>query len=54
MFMVMLATAFDTDAPLDQRRAIIRRDGDGVEMIELEATPEAQGEPAGHPDQSRG
>jgi putative SOS response-associated peptidase YedK len=35
MFMVMSATAFDTDAPLDQRRAIIRRDGDGVEMIEL-------------------
>ena len=35
MFMVMSATAFDTDAPLDERRAIIRRDGGGVEMVEL-------------------
>ena len=31
----MVATTFDADAPLDQRRAIIRRDGDGVEMVEL-------------------
>ena len=30
----MAATAFDPDAPLGQRRAIIRRDGDGVEMVE--------------------
>lgn len=35
MFMVMSATAFDTDAPLNQRRAIIRRGGDGVDMVEL-------------------
>ncbi len=35
MFVVMVATAFDPDAPLDQRRAIIRRDGAGVEMVEL-------------------
>jgi putative SOS response-associated peptidase YedK len=35
MFTVMSATAFDTGAPLDRRRAIIRRDGDGVEMVEL-------------------
>src|SRR5271156_5369802 len=35
MFMVTSATAFDTAAPLDQRRAIIRRGGDGVEMLDL-------------------
>ena len=35
MFTSMVATAFDLDAPLDQRRAIIRRDGDDVEMVEL-------------------
>jgi putative SOS response-associated peptidase YedK len=35
MFTSMVASAFDPDAPLDQRRAIIRRDGDGVEMAEL-------------------
>jgi hypothetical protein len=31
----MTATAFDLDAPFGQRRAIIRRDGGGVEMVEL-------------------
>ena len=35
MFSRVKATAFDMDAPLDARRAIIRRDGDGVEMVEL-------------------
>ena len=30
----MTATPFDLDAPLGQRRAIIQRDGDGVEMLE--------------------
>lgn len=30
----MTATPFDLDAPLGQRRAIIRRDGKGVEMVE--------------------
>ena len=30
----MTATPFDLDAPLGERRAIIRRDGDGVEMVE--------------------
>jgi putative SOS response-associated peptidase YedK len=35
MFTGMTATAFDLDAPLGQRRAIIRRDGEGVEMVEL-------------------
>jgi putative SOS response-associated peptidase YedK len=31
----MTATTFDLDAPLGQRRAIIRRDTEGVEMVEL-------------------
>ncbi|WP_137387946.1 SOS response-associated peptidase family protein [Rhodoligotrophos defluvii] len=31
----MTAIAFDLDAPLGHRRVIIRRDGDGVEMVEL-------------------
>jgi hypothetical protein len=31
----MPATAFDLNAPLDERRAIIRRDRDGLEMVEL-------------------
>ncbi|WP_456798933.1 SOS response-associated peptidase family protein [Bradyrhizobium sp. USDA 4473] len=31
----MRATPFDLDAPLGQRRAIIRREGVGVEMVEL-------------------
>lgn len=31
----MTATMFDVDAPLDQRRVIIRRSVDGVEMAEL-------------------
>jgi putative SOS response-associated peptidase YedK len=35
MFVSMTATAFDLDAPLGQRHAIIRRDGGGVEMVEL-------------------
>ena len=35
MFAAMTATPFDLDAPLGQRRAIIRRDADGVEMVEL-------------------
>ena len=34
MFTSMTATPFDLDAPLGQRRAIIRRDGDSVEMVE--------------------
>lgn len=35
MFTTMLATAFDPDAPLGSCRAIIRRHGDDVEMVEL-------------------
>ena len=35
MFADMIATAFDSDAPLDARRAIIRRDGGEIEMVEL-------------------
>jgi putative SOS response-associated peptidase YedK len=35
MFFCMQATMFDMDAPLDERRVIVRRDGDGVEMVEL-------------------
>ena len=31
----MQAPAFDMDAPLDQHRIIIRRDDEGVEMVEL-------------------
>lgn len=34
MFTAMTATAFDPEAPLGQRRAIIRCDGDDVEMVE--------------------
>lgn len=34
MFASMSATPFDLEAPLGQRRAIIRRDGVGVEMVE--------------------
>jgi putative SOS response-associated peptidase YedK len=34
MFAIMSATPFDLDAPLGRRRAIIRRDSDGVEMVE--------------------
>lgn len=33
--MIMSAKAFDSDAPLDERRVIIRRYGDDVEMVEL-------------------
>jgi putative SOS response-associated peptidase YedK len=35
MFACMIATAFDSDAPLDARRAVIRRDADEIEMVEL-------------------
>lgn len=35
MFASMNAAPFDLDAPLGQRRAIIRRDAGGVEMVEL-------------------
>jgi hypothetical protein len=35
MFTAMAATPFDVDALLGQRRDIIRRDADGVEMVEL-------------------
>jgi putative SOS response-associated peptidase YedK len=35
MFSSMQATAFDMDAPLDERRIIIRRGDEGVEMVEL-------------------
>ena len=43
----MIASPFDSDAPLGSRRAIIRRDGDDVEMVELgwglrPATPEGR------------
>lgn len=31
----MTASAFDPEAPLDQRRAIIRRSREGTEMVEL-------------------
>ena len=31
----MKATAFDTDAPLDERRIIVRYGDEGVEMVEL-------------------
>jgi putative SOS response-associated peptidase YedK len=31
----MTAKAFDTDAPLDERRVIIRRSAGDVEMVEL-------------------
>ncbi len=34
MFIAMIATTFDLDTPLGQRRAIIRRNADGVEMVE--------------------
>src|SRR6516164_7777995 len=34
MFTSMIATPFDLDTPLGQRRAIIRRSGDDVEMLE--------------------
>jgi putative SOS response-associated peptidase YedK len=34
MFAAMIPTPFDLDAPLGQRRAIIRRDAEGVEMVE--------------------
>jgi putative SOS response-associated peptidase YedK len=34
MFTSMSATPFDLDAPLGQRRAIIRRNPDGVEMVD--------------------
>jgi putative SOS response-associated peptidase YedK len=34
MFTSMSATPFDLDAPLGQHRAIIRRDSDGVELVE--------------------
>jgi putative SOS response-associated peptidase YedK len=34
MFTPMSATLFDLEAPLGQRRAIIRRNGEGVEMVE--------------------
>ena len=34
MFALLIATPFDLDAPLGQRRAIIRRDVEGVEMVE--------------------
>jgi putative SOS response-associated peptidase YedK len=35
MFSSMKPTAFDMDAPLDERRIIIRRGDEGVEMVEL-------------------
>src|ERR1700742_4300115 len=35
MFTSMIATPFDLDSPLGQRRAIIRRSGDDVEMLEV-------------------
>jgi putative SOS response-associated peptidase YedK len=35
MFSSMEATAFDMDAPLDQRRIIVRYGDEGVEMVEL-------------------
>jgi putative SOS response-associated peptidase YedK len=35
MFSSMKATAFDMDAPLDQRRIIVRYGDEGVEMVEL-------------------
>ena len=35
MFTHMIATPFNMDAPLGQRRAVIRRDADGVEMVDL-------------------
>jgi putative SOS response-associated peptidase YedK len=35
MSTIMAATTFDLDAPLGQRRAIIRRDNEGVEIVEL-------------------
>lgn len=31
----MKATTFDTDAPLDERRIIVRYGDEGVEMVEL-------------------
>jgi putative SOS response-associated peptidase YedK len=34
MFRFVTATRFDLDTPLGQRRAIIRRNGDDVEMVE--------------------
>jgi putative SOS response-associated peptidase YedK len=34
MFRFVTATPFDLDTPLGQRRAIIRRNGDDVEMVE--------------------
>ena len=34
MFRSVTATPFDLDTPLGQRRAIIRRNGDAVEMVE--------------------
>lgn len=35
MFSSMNAITFDTDAPLDERRIIVRYGDDGVEMVEL-------------------
>ena len=34
MFQLVTATPFDLDTPLGQRRAIIRRNGDDVEMVQ--------------------
>ena len=34
MVTTVTATPFDLDAPLGQRRAIIRRNGEGIEMVE--------------------
>ena len=34
MFTNMSATPFDLEAPLGKRRAIIRREDEGVEMVE--------------------
>src|SRR5260221_8378441 len=48
MFTSMVATEFDPDGPLDQRRTIIRRDGDGVEMVELPWSLRPR-EPGGRP-----
>lgn len=31
----MTVKAFNSDAPLDERRVIVRRSGDEVEMVEL-------------------
>lgn len=46
MFLSMIATAFESDAPIGQRRAIIRRNASELEMVELPwgLRPKAPGE----------